>query len=157
MKVTALGLDPVWFFVGADPACGSMPYTLFSTITDNVNEFTACEFNYGEVYSVVVPAARCVEFRMTVGYGQYNAYLELLDLANRPVAGASYRTHREGTYGETNKWVRIRLSAGTYRLAARAMYWWFEVGYIQRQYYSWTLSSRPVSAAEDAQCAFPPS
>lgn len=158
MKVTALGLDPVWFFLWAMPACGSVPYTLFSTITDGVNEFTACEFNQGELYSVVVPAAQCVEFRMRVGSGRYNAHIALLDLDNRPVAGASYRTHRADTYGETNEWVRIRLSAGTYRLSARAMYSWLEYpANVQKEYFRWTLSSRPVSPEEDAQCAFPAS
>jgi hypothetical protein len=159
MKVTAPGLDPVWFFMSVKHACGSVPYTLFSTITDYVHEFTACEFNNGEVYSVVVPVAQCVEFRLTVP-SNLSAHIVPRDLSNRELAGASYRRQRADYYfhTETNHLVRIRLSAGTYRLSAGAWYWRFEYpGISEYEYRGWTLSSRPVSAAEDAQCAFPPS
>jgi hypothetical protein len=154
MEITAQGLNSRWYAMSAKAACGSMPYTLFTTTHDAVNFRTACPSNDGEEYSLVVPAAQCVEFQMRLGY-RVSGGMALLDLSNKLVAGASHRTVGGwGTADGTDYLIRIRLPAGTYRLSARARQVWFEVYWSFSEYAAWTISSRPVPPEEDAQCAF---
>jgi hypothetical protein len=119
-----VGLSPLEFTATARVPCGSRTYTLFTTLADELlpDRCTVAGRN-AEVYSFTVPAAQCVELRMSST--QFDTYLYLLDDAGNVLAAD------DDSGGSLNSRIRMHLSAGTYRLGAAAYsgaYGPFELG-----------------------------